>query len=86
MTIGEVIKAYRKKAFRLHPERVLKHFVDQHNAKKSDENDVEESADNEEENHQGELDLKLDPLAQGIYILKGVSSNNSLLFQRKIIK
>jgi len=37
-------------------------------------------------NHQGELDLKLDHLAQGIYILKGVSSNNSLLFQRKIIK
>jgi hypothetical protein len=37
-------------------------------------------------NHQGILDLKLDDLAQGVYILKGVSKSNSLLFQRKIIK
>ena len=67
VTIREVIKAYRKKAFRVHPdtsgyestadfqalsnayERTLKHLVDQHKAKESDENDVEESADNEEE-------------------------------------
>lgn len=37
-------------------------------------------------NHSGSVDLKLDYLAKGIYILKGVSSNNSLIFQRKIIK
>ena len=37
-------------------------------------------------NHQGILDLKLDDLAQGVYILKGVSNSNSLIFQRKIIK
>ena len=67
VTIREVIKAYIKKAFRVHPdtsgyestadfqalsnayERTLKHLVDQHKAKESDENDVEESADNEEE-------------------------------------
>ena len=37
-------------------------------------------------NHSGSVDLKLDYLAKGIYILKGVSNNNSLVFQRKIIK
>ena len=41
---------------------------------------------NNRKNHQGILDLKLDDLAQGVYILKGVSKSNSLLFQRKIIK
>ena len=37
-------------------------------------------------NHSGSVDLKLDYLAKGVYILKGVSNNNSLVFQRKIIK
>ena len=37
-------------------------------------------------NHNGVLDLNLEHLAQGIYILKGVSSGDTLIFQRKIIK
>ena len=39
-----------------------------------------------QKNHKGELELQLDQLAQGVYILKGFSNSNSLLFQRKIIK
>jgi hypothetical protein len=37
-------------------------------------------------NHNGVLDLNLEHLAQGVYILKGVSSGDTLIFQRKIIK
>ncbi len=36
-------------------------------------------------NHEGEIKLDLDNLAQGIYILVGRTNNNALLFQRKII-
>lgn len=36
--------------------------------------------------HQGNLSIKLDHISKGIYILKGSSKNNSLLFQYKIIK
>ena len=37
-------------------------------------------------NHEGSIDLQLDYLAKGIYILKGISNRNSLVFQKKIIK
>ncbi len=37
-------------------------------------------------NHLGSFDLQLDYLAKGVYILKGVSNNSSLVFQKKIIK
>ena len=37
-------------------------------------------------NHEGSIDLQLDYLAKGIYILKGISNMNSLVFQKKIIK
>ncbi len=36
-------------------------------------------------NHEGSIDLQLDYLAKGIYILKGISNRNSLVFQKKII-
>ena len=36
--------------------------------------------------HMGILDINLEHLAQGVYIIKGVSDTNSLIFQRKIIK
>lgn len=36
--------------------------------------------------HMGVLELQLEHLAQGVYILKGVSKENSLIFQKKIIK
>ncbi len=35
-------------------------------------------------NHQGSIDLQLDYLAKGIYILKGISNRNSLVFQKKL--
>ena len=37
-------------------------------------------------NHNGVLDLNVEHLAQGVYIIKGISNGNSLIFQRKIIK
>ena len=37
-------------------------------------------------NHEGSIDLQLDYLAKGIYILKGISNMNSFVFQKKIIK
>ena len=37
-------------------------------------------------NHNGVLDLNVEHLAQGVYIVKGISNGNSLIFQRKIIK
>ena len=37
-------------------------------------------------NHFGVLEVNLEHLAQGVYILKGLSNKDSLLFQKKIIK
>ena len=37
-------------------------------------------------NHNGVLDLNVEHLAQGVYIIKGTSNGSSLIFQRKIIK
>jgi hypothetical protein len=37
-------------------------------------------------NHNGVLDLNIEHLAQGVYIIKGTSNGSSLIFQRKIIK
>lgn len=37
-------------------------------------------------NHLGSVDLQLDYLAKGVYVLKGISNRNSLVFQKKIIK
>ena len=34
--------------------------------------------------HMGVLELQLEHLAQGVYILKGVSKGNSLIFQKKV--
>ena len=36
--------------------------------------------------HDGNISLNLEQLSQGIYVIKGMSLSNSLLFQQKIIK
>ncbi|MEN8884302.1 MAG: T9SS type A sorting domain-containing protein [Flavobacteriaceae bacterium] len=37
-------------------------------------------------NHNGLIDLQINNLASGIYILKAYSENNTILFQKKIVK
>ena len=37
-------------------------------------------------NHNGVLDLNIEHIAKGVYIIKGTSNGSSLIFQRKIIK
>tara|TARA_R110002073_G_scaffold128999_3_gene275156 strand:+ start:123409 stop:125595 length:2187 start_codon:yes stop_codon:yes gene_type:complete len=37
-------------------------------------------------NHNGEIQIELNQLSNGIYILKGTSNNNTILFQKKVIR
>lgn len=37
-------------------------------------------------NHNGEIQIELNELSNGIYILKGISSHNTILFQKKVIR